>query len=156
MGARVRYTAAVRTFVYIRGMPQARSRSEQVAEFVLRWLITAAGVWVAAQLVDGITLGGAQSTLLVALILGLLNALLKPVLFWLSLPVTCLTFGLFVLVLNALMLGITAWIAGWFTVIEFAVDGFWAAFLGALIISVVSWVIGLAVNPKRLAGRVAG
>jgi putative membrane protein len=126
-----------------------------VAEFVLRWLITAAAVWVAAQVLGGITLGGAQSTLTVALILGLLNALVKPVLFWLSLPVTCLTFGFFVLLLNALMLGITAWIAGWFGGIQFEVNGFWPAFFGAIIISVVSFLIGLVVNPRRLAGRVA-
>ncbi|MBK6663746.1 MAG: phage holin family protein [Thermoflexaceae bacterium] len=123
--------------------------------FVIRWLITAAAVWVAAAIVGGIELEGWRSTLLVALILGLLNAVLKPLLFWVSLPITVLTLGVFYLVLNAAMLGLTAWIAGKFESIHFAVDGFWSAFWGAVIISVVSWFIGLVVNPKRIARDLA-
>ena len=123
--------------------------------FVIRWLITAAAVWVAAAIVGGIELAGWRSTLLVALILGLLNAVLKPLLFLVSLPITVLTLGVFYLVLNAAMLGLTAWIAGKFESIHFAVDGFWSAFWGAVIISVVSWFIGLVVNPKRIARDLA-
>lgn len=145
-----------RTFVFARGWdPRQPGRGERLLAFVIRWLITAAGVWVAAALVDGIALEGWRSTLAVALILGLLNAMLKPLLFWVSLPITVVTLGVFYLVLNAAMLGLTAWIAGKFESIHFAIDGFWAAFFGALIISVVSWLIGLVVNPKRIARDLA-
>ena len=141
-----------RTFVFGRSWDlREPSRGERLVAFVIRWLITAAAVWVAAAIVGGIELEGWRSTLLVALILGLLNAVLKPLLFWVSLPITVLTLGVFYLVLNAAMLGLTAWIAGKFESIHFAVDGFWAAFWGAVIISVVSWLIGLIVNPKRIA-----
>jgi putative membrane protein len=144
-----------RAWVYY-GERRDRSRQERLAEFVLRWLVTAAAVWVAAALVGGIHLEGAGSTLAVALILGLLNALVRPVLFWLSLPATCLTFGLFVLILNTAMLGLAAWIAGKFDSIHFSIDGFWAAFWGAVIISLTSFVIGLFFNPRRIAERTVG
>ena len=145
-----------RTFVFGRSWDlREPSRGERLVAFVIRWLITAAAVWVAAAIVGGIELEGWRSTLLVALILGLLNAVLKPLLFWVSLPITVLTLGVFYLVLNAAMLGLTAWIAGKFESIHFAVDGFWSAFWGAVIISVVSWFIGLVVNPKRIARDLA-
>ena len=145
-----------RTFVFGRSWDlREPSRGERLVAFVIRWLITAAAVWVAAAIVGGIELEGWRSTLLVALILGLLNAVLKPLLFWVSLPITVLTLGVFYLVLNAAMLGLTAWIAGKFESIHFAVDGFWAAFWGAVIISIVSWFIGLVVNTKRIARDLA-
>jgi len=145
-----------RTFVFGRSWDlREPSRGERLVAFVIRWLITAAAVWVAAAIVGGIELEGWRSTLLVALILGLLNAVLKPLLFWVSLPITVLTLGVFYLVLNAAMLGLTAWIAGKFESIHFAVDGFWSAFWGAVIISIVSWFIGLVVNPKRIARDLA-
>lgn len=123
--------------------------------FLVRWAVLTVAVWVAAGLVDGIHLDGWGSTILVALILGLLNAVLRPVLFWVTLPVTVLTLGLFLLVLNTAMLGLTAWIAGKFDGINFSIDGFWDAFWGALIITLVSWVFGWFVNPDRVARRVA-
>lgn len=130
------------------------SRQEQVVAFVIRWLILSAAVWIAAALLSGIHLEGWESTLLVGLILGLLNALVRPALFWISLPLTVLTMGLFLLVLNTAMLGLTAWIAGKFDDILFAIDGFWDAFLGAVIVSVVSWLIGMFITPERLARNV--
>ncbi|KAA0231251.1 hypothetical protein EDM76_11015 [bacterium] len=115
-------------------------------------LVNAHYLWrqVAAWAVGGIHLEGWESTLIVALILGLLNATIRPLLFWLSLPLTCLTFGFFVLVLNTAMLGLTAWIAGKFDRIHFAIDGFWDAFWGAIIISLVAWALGWLARP---AGR---
>jgi putative membrane protein len=137
------------------GFEREPTRQEKLVAFVVRWAILAAAVWVAARLVDGIHLEGWESTLAVALILGLLNAIVRPILFWISLPLTVLTLGLFLLVLNAAMLGLAAWIAGKFDRVQFAIDGFWDALLGALIITVVSWLIGLFVDPKRVARRFA-
>ena len=124
--------------------------------FLVRWAILSVAVWVAAELVDGIFLEGWESTVLVALILGLLNASIKPILFFLSLPFTIVTFGLFLIVLNALMLWLTDWIAGWFDDLHFAVEDFWwDAILGAIIISIVSWVLGLFISPERVARSMA-
>ncbi|MBM3945671.1 MAG: phage holin family protein [SAR202 cluster bacterium] len=117
------------------------------------WLVTAAAVWVAAALLDGVDLQGWGSTLVVGLILGLLNAFVRPVLFWLSLPFTVVTLGFFILLLNTAMLGLTAWLAGKFDGIQFEVDSFWPAFFGALIISVVSFALTRFVNPRRVARR---
>lgn len=123
---------------------------ERLVGFGVRWALLSLGVWVAAWAVGGIHLEGWESILIVALILGLLNATIRPLLFWLSLPLTCLTFGFFVLVLNTAMLGLTAWIAGEFDRIHFAIDGFWDAFWGAIIISLVAWALGWLARP---AGR---
>jgi putative membrane protein len=124
-----------------------------VVEFLVRWAILAVAVWVAASLIGGIHLEGWESTLLVALILGLLNALLKPILVFITLPLTILTLGIFILILNTAMLALTAWIAGKFDQILFSIDDFWAAFLGALIIAVVTWVLSLFVNAQRVGRR---
>jgi putative membrane protein len=116
--------------------------------FLVRWGILAVAVWVAAEMVDGIELEGWESTVLVALILGLLNAVIKPILFFLSLPLTIVTFGLFLIVLNAIMLWLTDWIASWFDDLQFeVVDFWWDAILGAIIISIVSWAIQLFLKP---------
>ena len=137
------------------GTTRPPTRAERIVAFLVRWAILALAVWVAASAVDGIHLEGFWSTVFVALILGLLNALVRPILFWLTLPITVLTFGLFLLVLNTAMLGLTAWIAGKFDDINFAIDGFWDAFWGALLIALVNWVVGWFVNPERIARRVA-
>jgi len=109
-------------------------------ELLLRWVITALALLVAAWLVPGIRVEGQgwSAFAVMAIILGLVNAVIRPVLKLLSCPLIILTLGLFVLVIN----GITLWLASaiavrWFHV-GFYVDGFWAAFLGALIVSIVS------------------
>jgi putative membrane protein len=94
----------------------------------------------AVRLSDGITLIGVRDLLLVAVIFGVLNAIVKPILKLLTCPLQIITLGLFTLVLNGLLLWLTAWVANEFGV-GFAVDGFFPAFLGALIISVVSIVV---------------
>ncbi|UCM89070.1 phage holin family protein [Streptomyces marincola] len=114
-----------------------------LVRFLANALALAAAVW----LVDDITLGkddpstGGQvvTLLVVALIFGLVNMIVKPVVKFLSLPVLILTLGLFTLVINALMLMLTGWLAG----DAFEVDGFGSAFLGGLIISVVSWAVNM-------------
>jgi len=104
--------------------------------FLLRVLINAAALWVAAALIPGISLGGVGYTLLAALVLGVINAIVRPVLIFLTLPITLLTLGLFIFVLNAFCLWRTSRLVPGF---EF--HRFGAAFLGALVISAVSWIL---------------
>ena len=111
--------------------------------FLLRLLINAAALWVAIQLVDGIEHRGSWwSLLFVALVFGLLNASIRPLLQLLSLPIIILTLGLFIFVINALMLLLTGWVSGQLN-LGFYVNGFWDAFFGGLIISVVSFLLSL-------------
>ena len=111
--------------------------------FLLRLLINAAALWIAIQLVDGIEHRGSWwSLLLVALVFGVLNASIRPLLKLLSLPVIILTLGLFIFVINALMLMLTGWISGLLD-LGFYVAGFWDAFVGGLIISIVSFLLSL-------------
>jgi putative membrane protein len=111
--------------------------------FLLRLLINAAALWAAIQLVDGIEHRGSWwSLLFVALVFGLLNASVKPLLKLLSLPIIILTLGLFLFVINALMLLMTAWVSGLLN-LGFLVDGFWDAFLGGLIVTAVSLLLSI-------------
>jgi len=119
--------------------------------FVSWLLATAAAVAVATWLVDGIYFTGPTSgweevrhklvpLLLVALILGVVSSFVKPIVTFFSIPFILLTLGLFLLVINAVMLMFTAWIAGLFD-LGFHVDGFWAAVLGSIVITLVNWLI---------------
>lgn len=111
--------------------------------FLLRLLINAAALWVAIQLVGGIDHRGSWwSLLLVALVFGVLNAGLRPLLKLLSIPLIIVTLGLFIFVINALMLLLTSWVSGLLD-LGFYVDGFWSAFLGGLVVSIVSLVLSL-------------
>ena len=119
--------------------------------FLSRWAITAAALAVAAQLIDGIWFKGATEgsaelddkilpLVLVALISCAVTAWVKPLLTLLSIPFILLTLGLFLIVLNALLLRLTAWLAD-VVDIGFHVDGFWAAVWGSIIISVTTWFL---------------
>ncbi len=111
--------------------------------FLLRWLINAAALWIAIQLVDGIEHRGSWwSLLFVALVFGLLNSSIRPLLKLLSLPIIILTLGLFIFVINAMMLLLTGWISGLLD-LGFYVNGFWDAFLGGLIVTFVSLMLSL-------------
>ena len=123
---------------------------------LIRWLMLSLAVWVAAIIVPGIHLEGWQSTLIVAAILGLLNTYVKPILFLLSLPFTIITLGLFLVVLNALMLGLADLVANISSDIRFDVDGIWAAIFGALIISFVNVVLSIFIKPDRIARSLTG
>ena len=101
---------------------------------------------VAAHVVPGIRLDGLASALVAGLLLGLVNAIVRPVLVVLTFPITLLTLGLFLLVLNAFCL----WLVSFF-VSGFHVAGFWPAFWGALIVSVVSWILTALISDR---GRV--
>jgi putative membrane protein len=115
---------------------------------IVRLLASAVALGVAAWLVDGISIGPGTDTeraltlLGVAVIFGLVNAIVRPIARLLSLPLVILTLGLFLLVLNALLLLLTEWIAQQFD-LAFQVDGFWPAFLGGLIVTVVSFLINV-------------
>ena len=104
---------------------------------LIRWLLTMLSVWVAAYFLDGITYDGWQALAIAALVLGILNAIIKPVLTLLSLPILLLTLGLFLLIINAIILKLTA-----FLVPGFEVAGFWTAVVGAIIISIVNLFTG--------------
>ena len=120
---------------------------------LLRLLINAAALWVATRLVSGITYTGDGVSLFgVALVFGVLNVLIKPVLFLLSLPFVILTLGLFTLVLNALMLLLTGAVSDALG-LGFSVAGFLPAFKGALVVSVVSFLLSLFVSDGSAAKR---
>lgn len=113
---------------------------------VIRVIINAAALWVAARFIDGITLTeDVGSILFVAIVFGLINAFIRPVVLVLTFPALILTLGLFTLVINAAMLGATAWLTD-----SLAIDGFGPAFLGALVITVVSWALSsLLINENE-------
>jgi putative membrane protein len=108
--------------------------------FLIRFVVDAAALAVAAWLLPGIQVDDWQALLLAALVFGVVNALAKPVLKALTCPLIILTLGLFLFVINALMLLATSWIAEQLE-IGFHVDGFGPALLGGIIIAVVSWVL---------------
>jgi putative membrane protein len=103
--------------------------------FLIRLLIGALGLWLAAAIVPGIAIRGTGTLILAALLMGIVNALVRPLAILLTLPITILTLGLFLLVVNAAMFALVAWMLPGFTV-----SGFMAALLGWLIVTVVSWV----------------
>jgi len=113
---------------------------------IIRLFVNAVALWVAAQLVGGVELAGEfWAVMLVAAVFGLVNALIKPFLLLLSLPILVITLGLFTLVVNALMLMLTAALLD-----ALSVAGFWAAFWGALLISVVSFLFSVILpEPDR-------
>jgi len=108
---------------------------------ILRTLITMLGLYLASILIPGVQIVGGTSFLLAALLLGLANGFVRPVMFLLTLPLTILTLGLFIFVLNAAMFGLVAALLD-----NFSVSGFWAAIFGAIIVSITStlasWTIG--------------
>ncbi|MER3419334.1 MAG: hypothetical protein C4290_01875 [Chloroflexota bacterium] len=110
---------------------------------LIRFIINALALVVADALVPGIRIEGWQAYTVMAIVLGMVNAVAKPVLELLTCPLIILTLGLFLLVLNAAMLGLAAWIAGALGA-DVHVDGFGAAFVGAIIISIVSWLLSIA------------
>ncbi len=126
---------------------------------LLRLIANAAALGVATFVLPGISLGGgslARTTLVllaVALVFGVVNALVKPVFTVVTLPVVILSLGIFLLVINALMLWLTSVVSGWLG-LGWHVEGFWSALLGALIISVVSFVLNAFLPDKdRRRGR---
>ncbi|HEX6194684.1 MAG TPA: phage holin family protein [Jiangellaceae bacterium] len=116
---------------------------------IVRLIVNAIALWVAAVLVDGVEIESASTgeqvitLIVVAAIFGVVNTVVRPIVKLLSLPAYLLTLGLFTFVVNALMLWLTSWLAGLLDV-PFHVDGFWpAALLGALVVTFVSWLLNI-------------
>jgi putative membrane protein len=112
----------------------------------LRLLVVAFGLWLASALVPGIEVQGLWTLLGAALLLGIVNAVVRPLLVILTLPITLLTLGLFLLVINAAMLGLVAWMFD-----NFAISGFWPAVLGSIVVSLTGWLASYFIGPR---GRV--
>lgn len=108
---------------------------------IVRLLIYMFGLWVATQIVPGVHIAGVGTFILAAILLGVVNALVRPVAIVATLPLTIVTLGLFLFVVNAMMFGLVAWLLD-----DFAVSGFWAALFGSLVVSLTStlasWYIG--------------
>ncbi len=114
-----------------------------MAGFVLRTLIAALGLWLASVLVPGIKVEGIWTLLGAALLLGIVNAIVRPVVIVLTLPITVVTLGLFLLVINAAMLGLVAWMFD-----DFTIAGFWPAVAGAVVVSVTGWLASYLIGPR--------
>lgn len=113
--------------------------------FILRAVISAIGLWVATRWVDGLSIDGAPTLLLAGALLGVVNALVRPVAVVLTFPITLVTLGVFLLVVNAGMLSLVAWVLPGFSVADF-----WSAFWGALIVSLTGWVGSWFIGPRGL------
>jgi putative membrane protein len=113
--------------------------------FLVRMLISAISLWLAALVVPGMHLEGLLTVLGAALVLGIVNAFIRPIVILLTLPLTIITLGLFLLVVNAMMLGlVSAMFDG------FSISGFWSAVFGAIFVSFFSWLASAFIGP---AGR---
>jgi putative membrane protein len=109
--------------------------------FLLRAAITALGLWVASEIFSGLQFESPAKLIVAAVLLGIVNAFVRPLAFILTLPLTVLSLGFFLLVLNAAMVGLVAWI-----VPGFEISGFWTAVGAALIVSLVSWAASSAIG----------
>jgi putative membrane protein len=113
--------------------------------FLARLVLNGVAIILAAYVLPGLHVAGPLPALVAGIILGFVNAIVRPVLFLLTLPLTLITLGLFIFVLNAICFALTAWL-----VPGFSVDGFWWALLGALLVSIVSWILnGIVVGKKE-------
>ena len=113
--------------------------------FIIKVLVTALAVYLAAKLLPGVTItGDVTTTIIIALVLALLNAFVKPILVILTLPVTILTLGLFLLIINALMVKLTARLVD-----GFHVDGWGSAIVFSIIVSLVTYILSSLIDKDR-------
>jgi putative membrane protein len=117
--------------------------------FLLKLLVSSLAVFFSAYILDGVYLAGFPTAILVALIMGFLNAFLKPVLVVLTIPITLVTFGLFLLVINAVIIVLAD-----YALTGFAVNSFFTAVLFSIIVSVITWLLEALANPKPKKERV--
>ena len=122
-----------------------RTADIDARNLVIRFIINAIALYVADAFVSGIVIEGWQALAIMAVIFGLVNALARPVLKLITCPLIILTLGLFLLVINTAMLGISAWIAGQIG-LDVTIDRFASAFWGALIIAIVSWLLSMVLD----------
>ena len=122
----------------------------RLIDTAVRIIVNAAALWLAARVVGGIEIEGVGSLVITAIIFGVVNALIKPVVHLLGCPLSCLTVGIFALIINAAMLVLTAAIAGWLD-LDVSVEWFWPALWGALVISLTSAILSALIRrrPKR-------
>lgn len=114
-----------------------------MAGFLLRMLITSLGLWVASRVVPGMAISGFGTLLGSALLLGFVNAVVRPLLILLTLPITIMTLGIFLFIINGAMLGLVASLFD-----NFAINGLFSAILGSVIVSLVSWFASWFIGPK--------
>jgi len=122
-----------------------------VVRFLIFWGVNTLTLWVADDLFDGMSLQTAQSLFIAGLLLGIVNTFLKPLLVILTLPLSVVTLGLFVLVINALLLLLVAWL-----VPGFYVAGFWSGFFVALFVSVFSFILNSLIGYNKVTIRRVG
>jgi len=116
---------------------------------IIRLLVNAVALWCAARFIDGISYRGSWPGLVgLSLVFGIVNAFIRPVLSFFSFPIQIVTLGLFTFVLNALMLMLTGWLAARFD-IAFTVSGFVPALLGAIVVSIVSLLLGAVLSSDK-------
>ena len=128
--------------------PPRRGDEWSLESLALRFVVSAIGLLLADQWVRGVRVGDWQALLVATALFAIVHTFIRPVLFWVTCPLQVLTLGLFTLLLNAAMLALTAWAAGQLDV-DFSVDGFWAAFLGALLISLTGLVLTSLARRRR-------
>ena len=114
-----------------------------MAGFILRMLTVMLGLWLASTLVPGIEVQGIGTLIGAALLLGIVNAVVRPLLILLTLPFTIVTLGLFLLVINAALLGLVAWMFD-----DFNIAGFWSALFGSIIVSITGWIASYFIGPR--------
>lgn len=116
--------------------------------FIIQALVTMAGLWLSARIVPGVDFTNTGSLIAAAVILGLVNAFVRPILVVLTFPITVVTLGLFLLVVNAAMIGLTSVFLG-----GFVVDGLWAGIGAAIVTGIVSWIAGAFIGGGEEARR---
>ncbi|HTX06837.1 MAG TPA: phage holin family protein [Steroidobacteraceae bacterium] len=112
--------------------------------FVIRALISAIGLWIATRWVSGIRIDTAGTLVLAGLLLGVVNAVVRPILIILTLPITILSLGFFLLIVNTAMLALVAWMLPGFHIY----GGFWSAFEAALIVWITGWLGSWLIGPR--------
>jgi putative membrane protein len=111
-----------------------------VTGFLIRWAVSALALWVARSLVPGIRIEGAATLWIAALLLGFVNAIVRPLVVVFTFPLTIVTLGCFLLVINAAMLGLVAALLD-----RMSISGFWSALAGAIVVSLVSWLVSATI-----------
>lgn len=111
--------------------------------FIVQGLVSALGLWLSAQIVPGVSFSSTGSLFAAVIVLALVNAFVRPLMVILTFPLTVVTLGLFLLVVNAAMIGLTAWLLG-----GFVVDGFWPGVGAAIVTGLISWVAGSLIRDK--------
>jgi putative membrane protein len=119
-----------------------------LARFIVRVIFGALGLWLASVLIDGVHFSNTRSLVLAALLLGIVNAFVRPVVFVLTLPITIVTLGLFLLIVNAAMIGLVAMLLQ-----GFQVHGLMPGVLAAIVTGVTSWIGGMILRDDRSGAR---